>query len=167
MTNTFALGRTRAGFAAVATALALTLGGCASNYGGNTVSSGAVGYAATVRPGYVTAVREVQITPEQSILGMVVGGALGGLAGSELGGGDKAQTAGGIAGAVIGGVAGSEAGKRLNTRKGFAYMIEFDTGEVKEIIQGADILIQPGTRVNVTFGTDRVRVAPAGGVIVQ
>ena len=35
-------------------------------------------------------------------------------------------------------------------------------GEIKEIVQGADIFIQPGTRVNVTFGADKVSVAPAG-----
>lgn len=172
MTQVSSLRRARTASAAAFSVIALALGGCASNYGGNTVSPNAVGVASTVRPGIVTAVREVQITPEQSVLGMVVGGALGGLAGSELGGGDKAQTAGGIAGAVIGGVAGNEAGKRLNTRKGYAYMIEMTdprTGQpvVREIIQGNDILIQPGTPVNVTFGSDRVRVAPAAGVVVS
>lgn len=148
-------------------ALALALGGCASSYGGNTVSSDAVGYASTVRQGVVTAVREVIIEKDNSVLGAAAGAVLGGLAGSELGGGDKAQTAGAIGGAVLGGIAGNEAGKALNKRKGFAYMIQFDDGTVKEVIQGADILIQPGTRVNVTFGTDRVRVAPAQGVVTS
>lgn len=157
----------RVTLAASAGALALVLSGCASSYGGNTVSASGVGYASTVRPGLVEAVREVTITKEQSILGSVTGAVLGGLAGSELGGGDKAQTAGAIGGAVLGGIAGNEAGKALGKSKGFAYMVRFDDGTVKEIIQGADILIQPGTRVNVTFGQDRVRVAPASGVIVS
>jgi outer membrane lipoprotein SlyB len=157
----------RLALVAAVSAVALALGGCASNYGGNTVSASGVGYASTVRPGVVEAVREVKITKEQSILGSVTGAVLGGIAGSELGGGDKAQTAGAIGGAVLGGIAGNEAGKALGTSKGFAYMVRFDDGTVKEIVQGADILIQPGTRVNVTFGQDRVRVAPASGVIVS
>lgn len=143
-------------------ALTLALAGCASGYGANTVSSTGVGYASTVREGTVTAVREVTIRPDNSILGVATGAVLGGLAGSELGGGSKAQTAGAVGGAVLGGVAGNEAGKAINTRKGFAYTVRFDSGEIKEIVQGADIFIQPGTRVNVTFGADKVSVAPAG-----
>lgn len=143
-------------------ALTLALAGCASGYGANTVSSTGVGYASTVREGTVTAVREVTIRPDQSILGVATGAVLGGLAGSELGGGDKAQTAGAVGGAVLGGLAGNELGKGVNTRRGFAYTIRFDSGDVKEIVQGADIYIQPGSRVNVTFGQNRVTVSPAG-----
>lgn len=143
-------------------ALTLALAGCASGYGANTVSSSGVGYASTVREGTVTAVREVRIRPDNSFLGAATGAVLGGLAGSELGGGDKAQTAGAVGGAVLGGVAGNEAGKAMNTRQGFAYTIRFASGEIKEIVQGADIYIQPGTRVYVTFGADKVTVAPAG-----
>lgn len=143
-------------------ALTLALAGCASGYGANTVSSSSVGYASTVREGTVTAAREVVIRPDQSVIGVATGAVLGGLAGSELGGGDKAQTAGAIGGAVLGGIAGNEAGKGLNTRRGFAYTVRFDDGNVKEIVQGNDIYIQPGTRVSVTFREDRVTVAPAG-----
>ncbi len=142
-------------------ALAVVLGGCAGSYGATQRSPGGVGYASTVREGIVTSVQEVTIRPDNSILGAATGAVLGGLAGSELGGGDKANTAGGIAGAVLGGVAGNEAGKALNTRPGYAYVIKFASGEVKEIVQGADIYIAPGTPVNVTFGTDKVTVTPA------
>ena len=144
-------------FAALTLAL---VAGCASTYGANQVSSAGVGYASTVKEGTVTAVRPVTIKPEGSILGAATGAILGGLAGSELGGGDKAQTAGAIGGAVLGGVAGNEIGKGVNTRQGFAYTVRFDTGDIKEIVQGGDIYIQPGSRVYVTFGADRVTVAP-------
>lgn len=150
-------------FAAAFAALTIALAGCAGSYGAGTVSGSSVGYASTVREGVVTSVRQVQIRPDNSILGAATGAVLGGLAGSELGGGDKAQTAGGVAGAVLGGLAGNEAGKALNTRPGYAYTIRFETGEVKEIIQGADVYIAPGTPVNVTFGTERVVVTPQGG----
>ena len=143
-------------------ALTLALAGCASAYGANTVSSSSVGYASTVREGTVTAVREVVIRPDNSVIGVATGAVLGGLAGSELGGGDKAQTAGAIGGAVLGGIAGNEVGKGVNTKKGFAYTIRFADGTVKEIVQGNDIYIQPGTRVNVTFREDRVIVSPSG-----
>ncbi|MEE9380480.1 MAG: glycine zipper 2TM domain-containing protein [Hyphomonadaceae bacterium] len=142
-------------------ALTLALAGCAGSYGANQVKPGGVGYASTIREGTVTSVRQVTIRPDNSILGAATGAVLGGLAGSELGGGDKAQTAGGIAGAVIGGVAGNEAGKALNTRQGYAYTVRFASGDLKEIVQGADIYIAPGTPVNVTFGTDKVTVTPA------
>ena len=68
---------------------------------------------------------------------------------------------GAAAGAVLGGVAGSEAGKAINTRQGYAYTVRFDSGEVKEIVQGADVYIAPGNPVNVTFRTDGVIVTPA------
>ena len=132
-------------------ALTLALAGCASNYGANTVSSTGVGYASTVREGTITAVREVTIRPEQNILGAATGAILGGLAGS--------QTAGAVGGAVLGGLAGNELGKGMNTRRGFAYTIRFDNGEVSEVVQGADVVMYPGTRVYVTYG-ERVTVAP-------
>lgn len=142
-------------------AMTLALAGCAGSYGANEVSTTGVREAATVRSGTVTAVREVRIRPDRSVIGAATGAVLGGLAGSELGGGDKAETAGAIGGAVLGGVAGSEAGKAINTRQGYAYTVRFDSGEVKEIVQGADVYIAPGNPVNVTFRTDGVVVTPA------
>jgi len=147
--------------AAAFAAMTMVLAGCAGGYGANEVSTTGVRQAATVREGTVTSVREVRIRPDNSLLGAGVGAVLGGLAGSELGGGDKAQTAGGVAGAVIGGVAGNEAGKRANTRPGYAYTVKFASGDVKEIVQGADVYIAPGTPVNITFRSDGVIVTPA------
>ena len=143
-------------------ALTLALAGCASGYGANTVSPSGVGYASQVEYGTVSAVREVTIRPDNSVLGVATGAVLGGLAGSELGGGDKAQTAGAVGGAVLGGLAGNELGKGMNTRRGYAYTIRFEDGHVAEIVQGADVYLQPGTRVAVTYRGDRTTVAPAG-----
>lgn len=142
-------------------ALSLAVTGCAGSYGAGQTSPSSVGVAATIREGVVTGVRDVQIRPDNSVIGAGVGAVLGGLAGSELGGGDKAQTAGAIGGAVLGGLAGNEAGKALNTRQGYAYTVRFNSGEIKEIIQGADVYIAPGTPVNVAFREDGVRVTPA------
>lgn len=136
------------------TALTLALAGCAGGYGASDRSPAGVREAAPVYQGTVQNVREVRIRPDRSIIGAATGAVLGGMAGSELGGGDKAQTAGGVAGAVLGGVAGNEAGKALNTRPGYAYIVQFENGDVKEIVQGADVYIAPGTRVDIVYGND-------------
>lgn len=150
----------RALIAGAFTALTLVLAGCAGSYGSGSVSPASVGQSTTIREGTVTAVREVTIRPDNSIVGAATGAVLGGLAGSQIGGGDTAQTAGGIGGAVLGGVAGNEAGKALNTRPGYAYTVRLESGEVREIIQGANEYLAPGTPVNVVYREDGVRVVP-------
>ena len=151
----------RRALAGVLGGMALAVTGCAGNYGANETVSSGVGYASTVREGRVESVREVTIKPDGTLLGTGTGAVLGGIAGSQIGGGDLENTAGGVAGAVIGGILGSQIEKSANTRPGYAYMIRFEPdGDLKEVIQGADILIQPGTPVYVTFGTDRTRVTP-------
>jgi outer membrane lipoprotein SlyB len=141
-------------------ALTLTLAGCAGGYGTNEVSSSGVGQASEVYAGTVTSAREVTIRPDRSIVGAATGAVLGGIAGSEIGQGDKAETAGAIGGAVLGGVAGNEAGKAINTRRGYAYIVRFNDGKTMEIVQGANIYIQPGTQVDVINGADGWRLVP-------
>lgn len=140
--------------------MSMALAGCASTYNSSTVTPGSVGQASTVYTGYVQSVREVTIQSNRSLIGTATGAVLGGLAGSELGGGDKAQTAGAIGGAVLGGMAGNQAGKAVGTKRGYAYTVRFDNGEVREITQGADIYIQPGTPVNAIAGADGWRITP-------
>lgn len=159
-TNTFR--RSKNLIAGSCFALTLALGGCASTYGTNTVSSAGVGEASTVYQATVTSVREVTIAPDNSVVGTAAGAALGGLGGSELGGGTVARTAGAIGGAVLGGVAGNAAGKALNTRKGYAYIVSFANGDSKEIVQGADIYLQPGTSVNAIASPDGWKLIPQG-----
>ncbi len=151
----------KSGGAALLAAAFLGVSACASSYGANQVSPRAVRTVSTIRQGVVLSVREVQIRPEDSQLGAFTGAALGGVGGSAIGGGRRANAAGAIAGAVLGGIIGNEVGKGLNTQRGFAYVVEFDSGEVREIIQGDDLLIQPGTAVNVTFRADGATVTPA------
>lgn len=140
--------------------LAVALGSCASNYGAGDTPASSVGQTATVREGFVVSVRAVKIQPDQNYLGAGVGAVLGGLAGSQIGGGREENAAGAIAGAVAGGVIGNQVSKAGNTRDGFAYVIDFGGGKIQEVTQGADVYIQPGTPVYVSFGTDRVRVWP-------
>lgn len=142
-------------------ALSLAVTGCASTSGVGTASPRSVGQASTVYHGTVTSVREVTIKSDRSLIGTATGAVLGGLAGSELGGGDKAQTAGAIGGAVLGGIAGNEVGKAVGTSKAFAYIVRFSSGESKEIIQGADVYIAPGTPVDIIAGADGWKLIPA------
>lgn len=149
--------------AASAAGLMLLVTGCASNYGGNTVGAGSVGEAASVREGRVVSVRAVQIEAGQNnkVIGTVIGAAIGGIAGSQVGGGKEENAVGAIVGATAGGVIGNEVAKGVNTRPGYAYVVDFGN-ELVEITQGADVYIEPGSRVFVTFYTDRTRIAPAG-----
>ena len=151
----------RRSVAAIFAVSLMVVSGCASTYGSGTVNSSAVGTVATVRQGTVVAVRQVTIRQENSRIGIATGAILGGLAGSELGGGDKAQTAGGVAGAVLGGIAGNEAGKALGTKPGLAITVDFGKDEIREIIQPADIAVQIGQMVNVSFRADGVFITPA------
>jgi len=148
----------RAIVAATFGAFAMSVTACA-NYG-NTRTPGSVGYASTVKEGTITAVNPVTIKPDKSFIGAGIGAVLGGLAGSELGGGDKAKTAGGVVGAVGGAIAGNEAGKALNTRNGWSYIIKFDDGVSKEIVLKGNDAIPAGSRVNVIFATDGVTIQP-------
>ena len=158
MTSLTIFSKSRTALVAGLGALTLTLGACANP--GGTRSPDAVGYASTVKPGIIQSVNGVVLRPEHSKLGIGVGAVLGGIAGSELGGGDKAKTAGAIGGAVLGGIAGNEAGKALGTQNGYSYIVQFDSGEVKEIVMKTDNPIPAGTPVNVVFATDGVQIYP-------
>merc|ERR1711916_286556 len=146
--------------AALAAGLAslTVLAGCAGTYGASERTASGVGQTATVREGMVISSEPVTIQPDRNLLGAATGAVLGGIAGSNVGGGDDERGAG--AGAVIGGVIGNEVSRGVNTRQGYAYIIDFGDGKIQEIVQGADVVIAPGTIVYVSFGTDRVRVWP-------
>ena len=136
------------------------LAGCAGTYGASERTASGVGQTVTVREGMVISSEPVTIQPDRNLLGAATGAVLGGIAGSNVGGGDDERAAGAVAGAVIGGVIGNEVSRGVNTRQGYAYIIDFGDGKIQEIVQGADVVIAPGTIVYVSFGTDRVRVWP-------
>ncbi|MAK61386.1 MAG: hypothetical protein CMK09_10435 [Ponticaulis sp.] len=138
----------------------VALSGCAGGYGATERTASGVGQTATVREGIVISSEAVTIRPDRNYLGAATGAVLGGIAGSNVGGGDDERAAGAVAGAVLGGVLGNEVSKGVNTRQGIAYIIDFGNGKIQEIVQGADVVIAPGTPVYVSFGTDRVRVWP-------
>jgi outer membrane lipoprotein SlyB len=66
-----------------------------------------------------------------------------------------------VAGAVAGGIVGNEAGKALNTKPGLAITVDFGNGDIKEIVQPADTMVQVGQVVNVAFRADGVFISAA------
>lgn len=145
-------------------AVMLGVSACATPVGANDVSRGAVRQAATVRPAIVVSVREVTIRgSDKRGIGTGAGAVIGGLLGSQVGGRGSTQAIGAVGGAVLGGVAGNAATRAATTQNGLAYVVEFENGEQREIVQGADVYIQPGTEVNVTFREDGAIVSPRGG----
>lgn len=143
-------------------ALMLTATACAAG-GANSVSRGSVGHASTVRQATVTSVREVTINDNNGVgtqVATTAGAAIGGLLGSQVGGRRSTQAIGAVGGAVVGGVAGNAIGRTIGTSQGLAYVVRFQNGEIREIIQGNDVYIQPGTPVSVVFRPDGAVVAP-------
>lgn len=141
--------------------LMLTTVGCASGLGANDVNRGAARQASTVRPGVVTAARDVNIQgSDRNGIGTGAGAVIGGLLGSQVGGRGTTQAIGAVGGAVLGGLAGSTATRAANSARGYAYIVRFDNGESREIVQGADVYIAPGTPVNVIFRADGAIVTP-------
>lgn len=142
-------------------ALMLSATACATNYGANDIDRGAIRQASTVRPGIVTSVRDVTIRGnDNSGIATGVGAVLGGLLGSQVGGRNSTQAIGAVGGAVLGGLAGNAVGRAAGTANGLAYVVKFENGEVREIVQGNDVYIQPGTPVNVIFRADGAIITP-------
>ena len=145
-------------------ALMMTTSACAGGFGANDVSRGSVGHASTVRQGTVTSVRQVTIRDNNNGAGTQVattaGAAIGGLLGSQVGGRGTTQAIGAVGGAVLGGLAGNAVGRAASTSQGLAYTVQFQNGEVREIIQGDDVYIKPGAPVNIIFRPNGVVVAP-------
>jgi outer membrane lipoprotein SlyB len=112
-----------------------------------------------MQEGVVLRVRPVRIEGTRTIIGPAAGAAVGGVAGSTIGGGDEERAIGAIAGAVLGGLAGAAVEQGVTRREGLAYTVRLSNGEVVNIVQGADLYIEPGSAVFVEYG-ERARVVP-------
>ena len=141
-------------------ALIMPLAACTSDISSSHYSTGSVGSVAQVMGGTVVSVRQVSISSEDNNAGTLIGGALGGAGGSAIGGGDRAHIIGAIGGAVIGGIAGNAAQRGLSSQSGYEYIVRLDNGQMVTIVQGTDILLNPGQRCYVSLG-DPARVMPA------
>jgi outer membrane lipoprotein SlyB len=141
---------------AAAFGTAFFLSGCTTTYGPMNVSASAVGQPANVNQGTVIAVRPITIRQERSGVGAATGAAVGWLVGSELG-----NSSGGIIGSIVGGAAGNEVGKNVNAKTGLAVTVDFGNGNVREIVQPANVAIRVGQVVNVSYRSDGAFIYPA------
>jgi outer membrane lipoprotein SlyB len=135
-------------------AIAVALGGCATRESGSVYGKQETGREQTVRFGTVDAVREVTIAGSQSGVGAIGGGVLGGIGGSTAGEG-RASSAGAVVGAVAGGVAGAALEESATRKNGLEITVRLDNGDLRAIVQEADVPFQPG---------ERVRLLTAGGI---
>ncbi|HLF23247.1 MAG TPA: glycine zipper 2TM domain-containing protein [Burkholderiales bacterium] len=136
-------------------ATAASLAGCAARESGSTFSRGETGREQTVRMATVEAVREVSIQGSQSPVGAIAGGVVGGIAGSSVGDGGKGSAIAAVLGSVAGGVAGNAIEEGVTRKKGLEITVKLDSGELRAIVQEADVIFKPG---------ERVRLLNSGGV---
>jgi outer membrane lipoprotein SlyB len=112
----------------------LTLTGCVERANENRYDQGDVGVSHSVEFGTIINAREVDITGKNSGTGTLVGAAAGAGAGSYVGSGSGslwAALAGGLAGAAVGTVAEQD----MQDHKGYEYVVQMQSGEVKTIVQ--------------------------------
>jgi outer membrane lipoprotein SlyB len=139
--------------AILAVALATGLAGCMSRESANVYSK------QVVRMATVDSVRKVLIDGSQSGIGAAAGGVAGGVAGSGVGQG-RGSAVVGVLGAVAGGVAGNVIEKKATTKDAFEILVRLDSGEMRAIVQEADVAFQPGQRVRLLTSGGVTRVTP-------
>jgi outer membrane lipoprotein SlyB len=101
----------------------------------------------------------VQIAGSQSGVGAAAGGAVGGIAGSGVGEG-RGSSAAAVLGAVAGGVAGNALENKATTKDAYEITVRLDSGELRAIVQEADVAVMPGQRVRLLSSGGVTRVTP-------
>ena len=144
----------RAALAAAFVASLAMLAACASRESANVYGRHETGREQTVRFATVESVRQVEIQGSRSQVGTIAGGVVGGIAGSSVGEG-RGSAVGAVLGGVAGGVAGSAIEEGATRKNGVEITVKLDSGELRAIVQEADIAFKPG---------DRVRLVSSGGV---
>jgi outer membrane lipoprotein SlyB len=136
------------------TLAAAALMGCQTRESANVYSKHEAGREQTIRMATVQSVRKVTIEGSQSGVGAAAGGVIGGIAGSGVGQNRGAAIAG-VLGAVGGGVLGNMAEGKATSKDALEVTVKLDNGEMRAIVQEADLELKPG---------DRVRLLSSGGV---
>ena len=145
--------------AILATALAVGLSGCFSRESADVYGKHEAGREQTVRMATVDSVRKVVLEGSRSGVGTAAGGAVGGISGSTVGEG-KGSSVAGVLGAVAGGVAGSVLEEKVTRKDAFEITVRLDSGEMRAIVQEADVEIKPGQRVRLLTSGGVTRVTP-------
>jgi outer membrane lipoprotein SlyB len=139
--------------------LAGLLAGCITHESANVYSKHEAGREQTVRMATVESVRKVVIEGSQSGIGAGAGGAVGGIAGSGVGHG-RGSSAATVVGAVAGGIAGNVLENKATSKNAFEVTVKLDSGEMRAIVQEADVELKPGQRVRLLSSGGVTRVTP-------
>lgn len=140
-------------------ATAAILAGCATRESANVYDSREARREQTVRFGTVDSVRKVTIQGSQSGVGAAAGTVVGGIAGSTVGHG-KGSAVGAVLGGVAGGVAGNAIERGATSKDALEITVKLDSGELRAIVQEADIAFQRGQRVRLVTSGGVTRVTP-------
>jgi outer membrane lipoprotein SlyB len=143
-------------------AATLVLAGCATHESANVYDKHEAGREQTVRMATVDSVRKVVLDGSQSGIGAAAGGAVGGIAGSGVGHGNGSAVAA-ILGALAGGLVGNMAEHKGTSKDALEITVKLDSGELRAIVQEADVDLQPGQRVRLLSSGGVTRVAPLAG----
>ena len=142
-----------------ASVLCLSLAGCFTRESANVYNKSEAGREQVVRMATVDSIRKVTIEGSRSGIGGAAGGAVGGISGSTVGEGKGASVAavlGGVAGAVVGGAAE----EKLTRKEALEITVRLDNGELRAIVQEADVELKPGQRVRLLTSGGVTRVTP-------
>lgn len=143
----------------LAVALAGLLAGCITHESANVYDKHEAGREQTVRMATVDSVRKVTLAGSQSGIGGGAGGAIGGIAGSQAGHG-AGSSAAAVLGAVAGGVAGNALENKATQHEALEITVRLDSGEMRAIVQEADVQFTPGQRVRLLSSGGVTRVTP-------
>ena len=135
------------------------LAACQTRESANVYSKHQAGREQLVRYATVDSVRKVLIHGSQSGVGAVAGGVGGGIAGSGVGQG-RGSAAAAVLGGVAGGVIGSTVEEKMTRKDAFEIIVKLDNGELRAIVQEADVEFQPGQRVKLVTSGGITRVTP-------
>lgn len=145
----------------------LVMTGCARNIGASNYASAGVGEAMTSYAGVIASKRQVVVHGEDKLqdntLGLLGGGAAGLVLGSTVGSGNGSILAA-VGGAAAGAAAGAFAQQELAKQDAFEYTVQLDNGQLKTVVQGLDVNVQPGQRVILHIShRGRSRIVPFQG----
>lgn len=150
--------------AAMVSALALSLGACATDggyygnnrdYGNRGYGNAPSGYAYCQQCGVVERVEQYYGERRSGGGGAVAGAIIGGVLGNQVGSGSgrKAAT---VAGAIAGGVAGNQIEKNVRSAPRYDLFVRMDDGRRIVVTQRDLRGINEGSRVRVSAGTARL-----------
>jgi outer membrane lipoprotein SlyB len=106
-----------------------------------------VGAAASTYHCKIVNVRKIKVEEGERLEDNKTGGIIGALAGGALGnsvGGGRGRTLATVTGAIAGATAGAYAEKGLKSQYAFEYVVELQSGELKTVVQGTDVILALG-----------------------